>query len=684
MNHFDKTKKILKNIISLIIKKAKAINSGPYAGIFYMVTISVLIAIFTGLISGNSNETLPSNTKEAEAVMATTTSTVAESESTEEETTAKKKKKKKKKKKVEEETTIELIDIDDIEISTENLSEKASNDQKASDSDAPSYIPPSNPESFSPDDYDSLIYGIDVSRWQGTIDWKKVAAAGYKFAFIKVGGRGLSYGSLYYDDKYKENLKGAIDAGLNVGVYFFSQAITTKEALEEASMIVNAIKGYNITYPVVFDWETGWFNDGTEYRANAAKLSNAQMTNIVNTFINAVEGAGYESMVYGNSYDLSLFDIEAVSKTHKIWYARYWSYYRNNNNYYMPGNETPKTGFPYEIWQYKDTGIVPGISEKVDMNVAFVSSTVDVTVKNKEITTYTGSNINLLSGVTAVTSKGKDISSSLTFELYTTAGKKISYEQAISTPGTYTITYIAKDFSSVGYSSETYLYVKNPPAISVYTNQLSSLAHSDSETGSDAYVSEYLCKLIAGNVISVKDCDDKDLAASLKISYPNPFFVVNDDGASLQKRYKRLFNIASDSSSFADAHLVVGSYTITYTVKDSNGLSSTNSLIVNISDIKETEMTFTYEEATASKFNKKLKQLLSNNIIGDTSTIEYTFSEELQNAISTKEFEYDHPYVVTYKTKNSNNYEIFRTCKILINAPEETTSIEDVQLSSEQ
>lgn len=99
------------------------------------------------------------------------------------------------------------------------------------------------------------LTGIDVSQYQGNIDWKKVAESGIKFAFLRVGVRTYGDGEIHLDEKFHENVKGATENGIDIGVYFFSQAVTKEEAIEEADFTINEIKNYNITYPVVFDWE---------------------------------------------------------------------------------------------------------------------------------------------------------------------------------------------------------------------------------------------------------------------------------------------------------------------------------------------------------------------------------------------------------------------------------------------
>ena len=103
----------------------------------------------------------------------------------------------------------------------------------------------------------NIYNGIDVSEHQKTINWNKVKSAGVDFAIIRVAGRGYGSGNLYEDKYYRQNLQGAIDAGIKVGVYFFSQAVTVKEAEEEADYILSRISGYNITLPVIYDFEFG-------------------------------------------------------------------------------------------------------------------------------------------------------------------------------------------------------------------------------------------------------------------------------------------------------------------------------------------------------------------------------------------------------------------------------------------
>lgn len=206
--------------------------------------------------------------------------------------------------------------------------------------------------------------GIDVSVWNGNIDWKKVKNAGIDFAIIRVAYRAYgSSGSLNLDECYKQNLKGAIDAGIPVGVYIFSQATTVKEAQEEADYILKYIDGYDITLPVVMDFE--YANDadgkltGRLYKAN---LSRSAATNVCMAFCNRVSAKGYTPMLYANASMLS-DDLNAstISAKYPIWLAHY----------------TYKTNYTgdYDFWQYTSTGKVSGITGNngnVDKNFWYV------------------------------------------------------------------------------------------------------------------------------------------------------------------------------------------------------------------------------------------------------------------------------------------------------------------------
>lgn len=198
--------------------------------------------------------------------------------------------------------------------------------------------------------------GIDVSSHQREIDWQKVADAGIEFAMIRVGYRGYgSEGTLNLDPYFQQNLAGATAAGLEVGVYFYSQAITAAEAAEEAQFVLNALNGTPLTYPVVYDWETV-SADG----ARTKGLDNTTLTDCAITFCEMVAISGYTPMIYYNlPVGYTHYQLDRLTAYDK-WFAQYTS------------KNQPDMYYDYRIWQYTDSGSVPGIEGKVDMDIAFL------------------------------------------------------------------------------------------------------------------------------------------------------------------------------------------------------------------------------------------------------------------------------------------------------------------------
>lgn len=199
----------------------------------------------------------------------------------------------------------------------------------------------------------TAVPGIDVSSHQGNIDWEAVAADGIEFAMIRVGYRGLLDGEISEDPNARANIEGALAAGLDVGVYFFSQALTTQEAAREAAFLISFIEGYDISMPVVFDWE---HVTNPEART-AAMYDRDLLTACAGTFARAVQDAGYTPMVYFNRYQSQdLLDLR-VLREYDFWLALY---------------DAPMT-FPWQLrmWQYSDAGAVAGIEGNVDLNLYF-------------------------------------------------------------------------------------------------------------------------------------------------------------------------------------------------------------------------------------------------------------------------------------------------------------------------
>ena len=194
--------------------------------------------------------------------------------------------------------------------------------------------------------------GIDVSKHQGTIDWNLVAQDGVEFAFIRVGYRGYGTGKMVEDEQFEANIQGALAAGIKVGVYYYSQAITREEVLEEADFVLEKIKPYQIDCPVVFDvekvtGEPGRMND----------ISVEDRTEFTRLFCETVKNAGYNPMVYHNTeMGAMLINLEPLEEYDK-WFAAY------SDTFYYP--------YEYKVWQYSQSGTVQGIKGAVDLNISF-------------------------------------------------------------------------------------------------------------------------------------------------------------------------------------------------------------------------------------------------------------------------------------------------------------------------
>lgn len=193
--------------------------------------------------------------------------------------------------------------------------------------------------------------GIDVSAYQGEIDWRLVAADGVEFAILRLGYRGYTEGGLFMDQTFEANLRGALDAGLDVGVYFFSQAITPEEAEAEAAFVLNAIGDHNVAYPITFDWES--ISPGNSARTDG--LDNDTLTQCANAFCAKIRGAGYTPAVYFNQTQGYLrYDLRELTG-YTLWLAEY--------------DSDPDFYYHFDLWQYSHTGRVNGIQGDVDMDL---------------------------------------------------------------------------------------------------------------------------------------------------------------------------------------------------------------------------------------------------------------------------------------------------------------------------
>lgn len=195
--------------------------------------------------------------------------------------------------------------------------------------------------------------GIDVSKWNQTIDWERVKAEGIEFAIIRCGYRGASSGVLVLDPMYEKNIRGAIEAGIPVGVYFFTQATDEVEAVEEASMVISLIEEYDVDYPVFLDSESA----GGRGRADG--LTADERTKIHKAFLETIASAGYETGIYGSRNWLK----DEVNMTelseYKTWLAEY--------------ADVPVYDEYYHMWQYTSKGSVSGIETRVDLNLCYMN-----------------------------------------------------------------------------------------------------------------------------------------------------------------------------------------------------------------------------------------------------------------------------------------------------------------------
>ena len=193
--------------------------------------------------------------------------------------------------------------------------------------------------------------GVDVSAHQGEINWEKAAADGIQFAMIRLGYRGYTEGEIGLDPYFLRNIEGAQAAGLDVGVYFFSQAITKDEAVEEAKFVLNWIEGYELDYPIFFDWED------IEADARTDGMTSPLLTDIAETFCKTIEDAGYRAGIYFNQrFGYQEFDLLRL-QDRVFWLAEY--------------NIPPTFDYDFQIWQYTSDGTVPGIDTPVDLNLSF-------------------------------------------------------------------------------------------------------------------------------------------------------------------------------------------------------------------------------------------------------------------------------------------------------------------------
>lgn len=199
---------------------------------------------------------------------------------------------------------------------------------------------------------EGAYFGIDVSKWNKEIDWASVAGEGVDFAIIRAGYRGSVSGSLIVDPYFEQNIKGALENGINVGIYFFTQAVNEREAVEEASIVMSLVQGYDIKYPIFIDTE------GAGGKGRADELDAADRSLICQAFCETIRSGGYTAGVYASKNWLNNhLDITKFSADNVIWLAEY--------------RDEPSYGGDYSLWQYTSSGRLNGIEGKVDFNLCY-------------------------------------------------------------------------------------------------------------------------------------------------------------------------------------------------------------------------------------------------------------------------------------------------------------------------
>ena len=228
-------------------------------------------------------------------------------------------------------------------------------------------------------EFNGMRKGIDVSAHQQVINWDLVKTSGIEFAMIRVGYRGWGSGTIIEDKYFERNIREAKRAGIKVGVYFYSGAINTSEAIEEAQFVINKVRNYSLDYPIAFDFE-----DFENTESRYYKLDKNQRTDISIAFLEMVKRHGYTPMMYGNPNYFNnerYFDTSRIVTQYKVWLAHYYwadsarNQYSDFVNFLASGK---KTGYSYEgkqgtidMWQFSSEGIISGINGRVDLNISY-------------------------------------------------------------------------------------------------------------------------------------------------------------------------------------------------------------------------------------------------------------------------------------------------------------------------
>lgn len=198
--------------------------------------------------------------------------------------------------------------------------------------------------------------GINVNSKLGEVDWQKVKDSGVNYVMIRVGYRGNERGKISPDENFKANIEGALEVGLPVGVYFYSKAVTDAEAEEEATFVLEQIKGYSVTYPIAFYWEYDRKSDGTvDENSRTVRCNGEQVTGFTEVFCGKIESSGFDASFYcDKSMGYESLDLSRLTNF-DMWYAEFHS--------------KPSFYYDFAMWQYTKEGTVPGVSGSVPITI---------------------------------------------------------------------------------------------------------------------------------------------------------------------------------------------------------------------------------------------------------------------------------------------------------------------------
>ena len=343
----------------------------------------------------------------------------------------------------------------------------------------------------------SITYGIDVSKFQGTIDWSQVANSGVNFVMVRAGYRDSTTGEIKADTNAKYNMQEAEKYGIKIGAYFFSTAITTDEAVEEANWVTNYIAKYPITYPVGYNCEGFENNTSRQYG-----LSKDDRSNIAMAFLNQIYSAGYTPIFYASRNELdqdTKWNTSTIEKTYKIWMA----WYNQDTGNIANG---PAYDGQCAMWQYTNQGTVAGISKNVDVDVAYFGYNGTETAKDTSAREIASADVEALMKFTdtneTVTAKNKtNLRDKPSQGEDSTVKLTLENGQTATRTGT-----SSSGWSRVVYDGTTYYAVS-----SYLTTDLSAPAQTNASAVEEAHVPE----TPAGFKTKFEDCNETVTAKEL-------------------------------------------------------------------------------------------------------------------------------------------------------------------------